>query len=183
MMNLIKACAFATLIIVGFTTSAMAQPNHKPKKVKVVKQSQVKYKKPTRKVVSVRTLPKKTVIVHKGHNYYYANNRFYTQSRGHYIRIAPKVGFKIIVLPSNYRKVHYNNRDYFVVNGIFFKQSQSQYEVVNPEIGTIIYELPDEYEKVEIDGITYYEYANVLYEKIQVDVTRAYEVVGMIEIE
>ena len=55
--------------------------------------------------------------------------------------------------------------------------------VVDPEVGTIVYELPDDYEKVEIDGVTYFEYANVLYKKVQIDGTRAYEVVGLIEME
>ena len=38
-------------------------------------------------------------------------------------------------------------------------------------------------EKVTIDGLTYYEYANILYEKIQLDGSRAYEVVGIIDME
>ena len=55
--------------------------------------------------------------------------------------------------------------------------------MVDPEVGTIVYELPDDYEKVVINDETYYEFANILYEKIQVDGTRAYEVVGIIEME
>tara|TARA_R110002049_G_scaffold175533_1_gene342829 strand:+ start:1311 stop:1478 length:168 start_codon:yes stop_codon:yes gene_type:complete len=55
--------------------------------------------------------------------------------------------------------------------------------VVEPEIGTIVYELPEDYERVTIDGQTYYEYGNILYEKVQLDGTRAYEVVGIIDLE
>lgn len=145
--------------------------------------TKVTYKKPTKKVTSVRSLPKKTVVKYKDQNYYYANNRYYTQSRGRYIVIAPKVGFRINVLPSNYRSVRFNNRNYYNADGIFYIQINNQYEVVDPEVGTIVYELPDDYEKVTIDGQTYYEYANILYEKVQIDGIRAYEVVGIIDIE
>lgn len=67
------------------------------------------------------------------------------------------------------------------MNGIFYTQTNNEYEVVDPEIGTIVYELPAEVEKVVIDGQTYYEYANILYEKVQIEGTRAYEVVGIID--
>ncbi|MFW2476993.1 MAG: DUF6515 family protein [Sediminibacterium sp.] len=146
-----------------------------------VASSKVTYKTPTKKVVSVRNVPNKTVIRHGGQNYYYANDRYYTQSRGRYFPIAPKVGFRIQTLPENYNRVHYNHYDYFNSHGTFYLQINNQYEVVEPEIGTIVYELPDDYEKVVIDGLTYYEYANILYEKVQVDGERAYEVVGLID--
>lgn len=65
---------------------------------------------------------------------------------------------------------------------MFYIQSGSDYEVVDPEIGTIVYELPSDYEKVTIDGQTYYEYGNILYEKVQDNGARAYEVVGFIDV-
>ncbi|WP_435181694.1 DUF6515 family protein [Cellulophaga omnivescoria] len=99
------------------------------------------------------------------------------------IAIAPKVGFRINVLPTNYKRVRFNNRNYYNVQGIFYVQINNQYEVVDPEVGTIVYELPSNYEKVTIDGQTYYEFANVLYEKVQVNGTRAYEVVGIIDMD
>jgi len=143
--------------------------------------NRVTYKTPKKKVISVRNVPNRTVVRHNGQNYYYSNNKYYTQSRGRYIVIAPKVGFRINVLPTNYRTVRFNNHNYYNVNGIFYNQVDNEYEVIEPEIGTIVYELPDDYEKVVLDGETYYEYANVLYEKIQYDGTRAYEVVGIID--
>jgi ABC-type amino acid transport substrate-binding protein len=85
--------------------------------------------------------------------------------------IAPKVGFRVDVLPPNYRKVNYNSYNYYNANGIFYTQIDSEYEVVDPEVGTIVYELPDDYEKVVINEQTYYEYANILYEKTQIDGT------------
>ncbi|WP_234369067.1 DUF6515 family protein [Brumimicrobium mesophilum] len=121
--------------------------------------------------------------MHRGNNYYYSINKYYTQSRGHYIRIAPIVGFRIGFLPNNYRKIQYNNYVYYNANGVFYKQINTEYEVVNPEIGSVVYELPDDYEKVVINNVIYYEYANILYEKIQIDGTRAYEVVGIIDSE
>jgi len=148
---------------------------------KRVPRSTVTYKKASRKVVAVRNVPNKRVVNHSGQNYYYANNTYYTQSRGRYIVIAPKVGFRVKVLPTNYRRVHFNNNNYYNVNGIFYTQTNNEYEVVDPEIGTVVYELPEDYEKVTLDGQTYYEYANILYEKIQIEGTRAYEVVGIIE--
>lgn len=200
MRTFIKAFVIPSLFLVAISTqiSAQTKRNSREKTVTTktttrtvtsnntnrrISSTKVTYKKPTRKVVSVRSLPQRTVIKHRGQNYYYANNKFYTQSRGRYIVIAPKVGFRIKVLPTNFRKVRFNNHIYFHVNGIFYKQIDTEYEVVDPEIGTIIYELPDDYEKVIVNDNTYYEYANILYEKIQVDGTRAYEVVGIIEIE
>ncbi|MCK0131414.1 DUF6515 family protein [Flavobacteriaceae bacterium F08102] len=148
-----------------------------------VSSMKVTYKRPKRKVVAVRRLPNRTVIRHNGQNYYYANHTYYTLSRGRYIVIAPKVGFRIKRLPPRYKRIQFNNQIYFNVNGIFYKQINNEYEVIDPEIGTIVYELPDDYEKVVIDGRTYYEYANILYEKVQVNGTRAYEVVGIITME
>jgi hypothetical protein len=148
---------------------------------KRVSRSKVVYKKPTKRVVSVRTLPRKTEVIHGGTKYYYDNHRFYTLSGGRYTVILPKIGFRINILPTGYVSVIFNNRNYFWVDGIYYIKSNNEYEVVNPEVGTLVYELPHDYEKVEIDGYIYYEYANVLYEKVQVDGTRAYEVVAIIE--
>lgn len=67
--------------------------------------------------------------------------------------------------------------------GVFYVQINNSYEVVEPEIGTIVYELPDDYEKVAIDGMEYYEYASILYGKVHVNGSRAYEVVGFIDME
>jgi hypothetical protein len=148
-----------------------------------VSSTKVIYKTPQKKVVSVRTIPNRTVIKYKNQNYYYANNKYYTQSRGRYIVIAPKVGFRVKVLPVNYKTVRFNTYNYYNAQGIFYVQINNEYEVVDPEVGTIVYELPEDYEKVTIDGQTYYEYANILYEKVQVEGTRAYEVVGIIDME
>jgi len=193
----IKTIIVPVLFMVALTTQVTAQSRRnttptKKTKTTVVKKSKVSkkipstkvtYKKQKRKVVAVRNLPNRTVVTNKGQKYYYANNKFYTQSRGSYIAIAPKVGFRINVLPTNYRSVRFNNRKYYNAQGIFYVQINNEYEVVDPEVGTIVYELPGDYEKVVIDGQTYYEYANILYEKVQVDGTRAYEVVGIIEME
>ncbi|MUH36155.1 hypothetical protein D9O36_09900 [Zobellia amurskyensis] len=158
------------------TTIAKSVPNR-------VSSRRVEYKTPKKKVVSVRSVPNKTVIRHQGQSYYYSNNKFYTSSRGRYIVIAPKIGFRIKTLPSNYSRVRFNNQVYYNVSGTFYTLNNTEYEVVEPEIGTLVYELPDGHEKVTIDGQTYYEYANILYEKVQVQGTRAYEVVGIVEME
>ena len=86
-------------------------------------------------------------------------------------------------MPSDYKRVTYNNYNYYNAQGAFYVQINNEYEVVEPEIGTIVYKLPDDYEKVAIDGMEYYEYASILYEKVQINGTRAYEVVGFIEME
>ena len=199
----IKLYLLSAVLLVAFTAQVSAQtrrstkekttvttttktPNVTKKTPNVTKRipsTRVTYKKPTRKVLSVRSVPNRTVVRHNGQNYYYANNKYYTQSRGRYIVIAPKVGFRIHILPTNYRRVYFNNYNYYNANGIFYVQINNDYEVVDPEIGTIVYELPEDYEKVIIDDQTYYEYANILYEKVQVNGTRAYEVVGIIDME
>ncbi|SFW21090.1 DUF6515 family protein [Cellulophaga fucicola] len=194
MKKLIKKYIVPITLLVAFTTQVSAQRKRTTKEKTVVTttttrsttsrrvpSTKVTYRTPKKKVVSVRTVPNRTVIKHRGQDYYYANNRFYTQSRGRYIVIAPKVGFRIKVLPTNYKRVRFNNHTYFNVQGIFYSEVNNEYEVVDPEVGTIVYELPDDYEKVTLDGQSYYEYANVLYEKVQVNGTRAYEVVGIID--
>lgn len=165
-----------------------AQNSRNSKKTVVVKKSNTRvpsktvvYKNPKKKVVTVRTLPNRTLIKHKDINYYYSNNRFYTYSGGRYIAIAPKVGFRIKTLPIGYIKINHPRRNYFWFNGIFYTNAVDGYEVVEPEIGTLIYELPEDYERVVVDGNSYYEFDNVLYEKVQIEGTRAYEVVGYIE--
>lgn len=193
MKTYIKAIVLPIILLLGLTTVISAQNRHKTShkttvekkavNIKRVSSSKVNYKKDRKKVVSVRKLPNKTLIKHKGQNYYYSNNKFYTQSRGRYIVIAPKVGFRIKVLPPNFIRISYNGFNYFNADGIFYIKIKDEYEVVDPEIGTVVSELPSDYEKVEINGLTYYEYANILYEKIQVNGTRAYEVVGIIDIE
>lgn len=193
MKTLIKTYGLTAVLLVAFTSEGLGQSRRSTSEKKVVTttnkrsvqnripSTKVTYKTQKRKVVSVRNVPNRTVVKHSGQNYYYANNTYYTQSRGRYIVIAPKVGFRVKVLPTNYRRVHFNNNNYYHVNGIFYTQTNNEYEVVDPEIGTVVYELPEDYEKVTLDGQTYYEYANILYEKIQVEGTRAYEVVGIIE--
>jgi len=174
------------LLLAFFISENMnAQNSRKTKKTVIVKKNNgrvasktVVYKKPTKKVVSVRTLSKKTVVKHKGVNYYYENQKFYTYSGGRYIVIAPKVGFRIKTLPLGYKAIKHLNRNYFYFSGIFYANRNNEYEVIEPEIGTVIYELPRDYERVEINKSIYYEFSNVLYEKIQINGTRAYEVVG-----
>ena len=190
MKSLIKIYVLPVAFLLALTTQVSAQTTKrtvaktntkKSVTIKRIPSNKVTYKTQKKKVVSVRNVPNKTVVNHKGQNYYYANNKYYTQSRGRYIVIAPKVGFRIKTLPANYKRVQFNNGFYFNVNGIFYTQTNNEYEVVDPEVGTIVYELPEDYEKVVINGETFYEYANILYEKVQYDGTRAYEVVGIIE--
>lgn len=201
MKNLIKTIVVPVLFAIVLTTQVSAQRRSDTSNEKTVKtvskktpvktktiykrvpSTKVTYKTEKKKVVSLRNVPNRKVINHKGQNYYYSNNKFYTQSRGRYIVIAPKVGFRINTLPIGNKRVNYNNRNYFNVNGIFYIQMNNEYEVVEPEIGTVVYELPNDYEKVILNGQTYYEYANILYEKVQVNGTRAYEVVGIIDVE
>ncbi|MBU2946527.1 DUF6515 family protein [Zobellia uliginosa] len=184
------------LLLIGFIFAGNAQIRKRTSKTTTtttrtvtkstpnrVSSKKVVYKTPKKKVTAVRSVPNKRVVKYKGQNYYYANNRFYAPSRGRYIPIAPKIGFRINTLPVGHKRVRFNNHIYFTIGGTFYAEVGNEYEVVEPEIGTIIYELPDDYEKVTIDGQTYYEYANILYEKVQVDGTRAYEIVGIIDME
>lgn len=172
------------------SSNVIAQKNNNVKKVHIeankkkavtAKRTDVKFKSSKKKVVAVKTLPDKKVIHHKGQNVYFANNRYYSYTGGHYVLTTPRVGFRTNILPVGYKIIKHNKRNYFFHGGIFFVQYGTEYEVVNPEIGTIVYELPDGYDRVTIDGATYYEYGEVLYERIQLNGSRAYEVVGFLE--
>lgn len=190
-----KMYALSSFLILAFVTQAsgQSQGNSHSKATKTttvqktvnnrVPSTKVTYKTPMRKVVSVRSVPNKKVIKYSGQDYYYANNKYYTQSRGRYIVIAPKIGFRLNTLPPNNTRVRSDNHNYFNAQGVFYVQINNEYVVVEPEIGTIVYELPEDYEKIAIDGLAYYEYANIIYEKIQLDGTRAYQVVGIIDLE
>lgn len=180
--------AILLLLVFSISENLNAQRSKKTEKKIVTKKvtqrvpsKTVKYKKEKRKVTSVRRLPSKTIVKHKGNNYYYSNNKFYTYSGGTYVSIIPKIGFRINTLPRGYKTINHSNRKYFWFNGVFYNQINNEYEVVEPEIGTITYELPSDYTRATIDGLVYYEYSNVLYEKIQYNGSRAYEVVGFID--
>ncbi|MEO9476752.1 MAG: DUF6515 family protein [Cyclobacteriaceae bacterium] len=146
MKALIKAYLLPAVLLVAFTCQVSAQIKRKTNKKTVVTtttktkiksgrvpSTKVVYKTPQKKVVAVRTIPNKTVVNHKGQNYYYANNKYYTQSRGRYIVIAPKVGFRVKVLPANYKWIRFNSRNYYYAQGIFYVQINNEYEVVDPE--------------------------------------------------
>ncbi|MFD1552867.1 hypothetical protein DNU06_08115 [Putridiphycobacter roseus] len=186
----------AILLLIGFSSTGIAQknkPNQKTNnkaknkaapvhKTSPVNRSKVQYKSAPKKVVTVRNIPNNAVKVkHNGQTIFYTNNKFYRQNAGRYIPAIPAKGFRIKTLPVGYTVIVHNNRNFYYQNGIYFIQSNKEYEVINPELGTIVSQLPADSEKVVIDGFTYFEYNNVLYEKIQMNGTRAYEVIGFIE--
>lgn len=182
------------LLLIAFSTQTYAQQRSSNRSTKTVTtttnkgrsnkiaKEKVVYKKSQKKVETYRTLPNKTVVKNNSHEYYISNNKYYTYTGGRYVKTVPRPGVRISTLPRGYVTVKVNNKSYFNFEGIFYINTGNTYEVVEPEIGTIVYELPSGYERVEIDGMTYYEYANVLYEKVQVNGSRAYEVVGIIEL-
>ncbi|NNE75748.1 MAG: hypothetical protein HKN31_01605 [Pricia sp.] len=122
-----------------------------------ISRTKVVYKNPKTKVIAQRTLPNKREVVSKtGSKLYVSDNRFYRNYNGRYIRVAPRAGLRIGVLPRGYRTVVFSGRNYFLFDGIYYESIASEYEVVYPEIGTVIYELPEDYEKVEFDGEVLY---------------------------
>ncbi|NIJ45899.1 hypothetical protein FHR24_002370 [Wenyingzhuangia heitensis] len=180
MKTILKTALIVFFIV--FTSDGFSQRKTKAVVMKKTPRTKVVYKTPYRKIKTIRTVPKPTIVIrHKGANIYFANNRYYRLNGGRYIPTIPSIGFRISTLPAGYRLVNFNRHRYYVFNGVFYVKKNDEYEVVNPEIGTIIYELPDDYEKVTVNGETLYEHNNILYEKVQVDGTRAYEVVGTIE--
>jgi hypothetical protein len=191
-MKTIFKTTLAVLLITGFTTYGFAQNRNTKRttvtkkvitttKTKPISRSRVVYKTPKRKVVSVRSISKSSVsIKHNGISVFYDNNNFFRLNGGRYLPVVPTTGFQIRTLPNGYKRINHNNRSFFTHNGIYFVKVNNYYEVVTPEIGTIIYELPKDSEKVTIDGAKYYEFNNVLYEKVQINGTRAYEVIGFI---
>ncbi|MBU2996282.1 hypothetical protein KO500_07540 [Cellulophaga baltica] len=198
MKSTIRNIGLSVLAVVAFTVQANAQSRSTKKTTtttttttrsnaktsRVVKRSNVQYKTPKKKVVTYRKIPSKskTVTVRNNNNtYQYDNNRFYRSYNGRYIAVAPKPGVRISRLPVGYRTIRHGGRSYFNFGGIFYISINNQYEVVQPEVGTIVYELPNDAEKVIIEDQVLYEYNDVIYERIQYDGTRAYEVVGFIE--
>lgn len=179
---------FALLLMISFVHMGSAQHNSKQiaerrklTKTKVTKTVLVSKKSPQKTVV-VRTLPKtRTTVTHKGVQYYYANSKYYKHNSGRYTAVRPALGLRIKVLPTNYRRVTHQNNIYYFHSGVYYAERNNEYEIVNPDIGTLLYELPEDYEEVNIDGLVYLESNDVLYEKVQVDGMRAYEVVGFLE--
>ena len=94
-----------SILLIGFMNVGTAQTRTRT----TTKTIRTVTKKTPNRVVSVRTVPNRKVVKYQGQNYYYSNNRFYTYSRGRYIVIAPKIGFRINTLPANYRRIHFNN--------------------------------------------------------------------------
>ena len=183
MKNIIQAvlCVF---IMVTFTADINAQAtkiNPRRKIVKRVAPNKVVYKKQKKKMVAVRVLPGKArPIIHRGQTYHYVNNRFYRYNAGRYLPVKPVIGLRIRTLPVGFRIVVFNNRNFYVADGVYYAKRDNEYEVIEPEIGAVVYQLPSNNERIEINGMHYYEYNNVIYEKIQIDGTRAYEIVGMV---
>lgn len=147
-----------------------------------VSRDQVNYKKNTSKVTAVRNLPTQSnQVSYKNTTYRVHNGRYYTNSGGKYIPVAPAVGLQINALPLGYVNILFGNRNYHYYDGIFYSSYNNGYQVISPEVGMIVEALPADYEKVEINGIVYYEYNNVLYQKVNTPNGKGYEVVGTIE--
>ena len=94
-----KTYFILSILLIGFMYLGTAQTRTRTTTTKTtrtvtkktpnrVSSKRVVYRTPTRKVVSVRTVPNRKVVKYQGQNYYYSNNRFYTYSRGRYCQLS-----------------------------------------------------------------------------------------------
>ncbi|HYG39062.1 MAG TPA: DUF6515 family protein [Cytophagales bacterium] len=106
-----------------------------------------------------------TRILHGGVNYSYNDGIFYKPSKKGYVVVAPPVGARVRILPSNYKRIVIGPSVYFYYYGAYYRHDRrlNHYFVVAPPVGAIVDALPYGYHKVFIDGITYYVFEGTYY--------------------
>ncbi|MEN6618324.1 MAG: DUF6515 family protein [Rikenellaceae bacterium] len=170
-------------LLTGFETFAQRRVVNTPRRTVVQTPigTVVYRKRPTLR--TVKRLPRKAVIIHYHNNpYYYHGGVYYTSRNGVYIRIAPPIGIRVAVLPSDYLRLVIGPSVFFYVEGTFYVASEttSEYTVVAPPVGAIVYKLPESAAEIEINGKPFMECNGVIYKSVYVE-KRAYEVVGTLE--
>lgn len=131
-------------------------------------------------VKPIRRLPRQAVVVnYHSRPYYYHSGLFYVSRNGTYARIAPPIGIRVAVLPTNYVRLVIGSRIYFYAEGVFYVNSENndEYTVADPPVGMIVSELPTDAAEIEIDGKPFFEYNGTIYKPIRVE-KQGYEVVG-----
>lgn len=127
----------------------------------------------------VRKLARYNRVRHRGVSYYYNSNRFYQQRNGFYHVVAAPFGYRVNTIQVGCYSFNRGNIAYYYSGGSFYNYNSSgYYTVAAPPQGAMVYDLPFGTQTLTIDGKIYYEYAGILYRKIETAGGDAYEVTG-----
>jgi hypothetical protein len=104
----------------------------------------------------------------------------YYTNRGYYkTYYAPRIGFRINVLPGSYYQFDYDSYQYYYSDGLYYQFDNNEYSVVEPPVGAAITTLPPKAQSIVINGVQYYEANGVYYQPItKDDGTVVYEIAG-----
>jgi len=80
--------------------------------------------------------------------------------------LYPRPGFRIPVLPREYRILHFGPLTYFFLEGVFYRPAPSGYVVVPAPVGARVVSLPDGAVYETKGDISCYTYAGVYYQKV-----------------
>lgn len=127
----------------------------------------------------VRNLARYDRVQHRGVSYYYNSNRFYQQRNGFYNVVAAPFGYRVNSIQGGCYTFNHRNVAYYYSGGSFYCYNNSgYYTVATPPQGAMVYQLPFGTQTLTINGKVYYEYAGILYQKIETTGGDAYEVTG-----
>ncbi|QQL48955.1 DUF6515 family protein [Mucilaginibacter ginkgonis] len=92
---------------------------------------------------------------------------------------APRIGFRLNILPYGYYPFYYGPDQFFYSGGYFYQYNNNEYTVVEPPLGAEVNSLPSNAQAINIDGQQYYEANGVYYLPVtRDDGSTAYQVVG-----
>ena len=127
----------------------------------------------------VRKLARYNRVRHRGVSYYYNSNRFYQQRNGFYHGVAAPFGYRVNTIQAGCYSFNRGNISYYYSGGAFYNyNSAGYYTVAAPPQGAMVYDLPFGTQTLTKDGKIYYEYAGILYQKVETTGGDAYEVTG-----
>lgn len=127
----------------------------------------------------VRNLSRSNRVQHRGVSYYYNSNRFYQQRNGFYHVVAAPFGYRVNVIQTGCYTFRRGNIAYYYSGGSFYNYNNAgYYTVAAPPQGAMVYQLPFGTQTLTINGKLYYEYAGILYQKVETTSGDAYEVTG-----
>lgn len=146
---------------------------------RAISRSQVHFTNSNRPPRTLSHIPMNRNTVSYGNDYYFYNDRFYYYDSGMYYESVPYYGFYMPSLPYGARPLP-DMYGYYWHNGVYFMNTFDGFEVVPPPVGTIVRRLPVGYQLIRMNGRLYYEYANVIYERVRINRRRVFRVVGVL---
>jgi hypothetical protein len=113
------------------------------------------------------------------HGRYYSYNRFGGRYAYYNRYYAPRLGFRLSVLPYGYYPFYWGDYQYFYSDGYYYQYNNNDYTVVEPPLGAILDQLPAGAKSLMIDGEQYYELNGVYYQAItKDDGSTGYQIAG-----